>query len=51
MSLLLVTAIMFGMMGLLLSPSTDQELAMLGRVMLVSGFVFAWLTYAIAVVR
>lgn len=49
MSLLLSTAILFGLIGIVLTPSRDHELAQLGIVMLVTGFVFAAITYVVAV--
>lgn len=49
MSLLLSTAILFGLIGIVLSSARNDELEQLGIVMLVTGFVFAAITYVVAV--
>lgn len=49
MSLLLMVAILFGSLGLLLTPSSDPDTSRIGIVMLVSGFVFAAITYLVSV--
>jgi hypothetical protein len=47
MSLLGLTALMFSLVGLVFAASTDEERARLGVVMVVSGWVFAWIAVVI----